>query len=80
MKDLETQFLEVEVTRMHKRELYHISVHHPCRVFRGKAGWDLYKAGQKQKALNRILIKNADVVVSSAELEHFLFSQSLTLS
>ena len=79
MKDLETRFLDIEIHRTQKRELYHISVHHPCRISRGKAGWELYKANLIQKDRQRILINMVDQEVSDQELADFLHSQHLTI-
>lgn len=79
IKDVENKWYDVEIIRKFRMEMFHESVHNPCKVTRGKAGWDLLKATQSLKARQREFVELCDMAVPDKEIRQFLRSQSLNL-
>lgn len=79
IKDVEAKWYDVEIIRNFRKAAYHESVHHPCRITRGRAGWEMLKATESLKARQREFVELCDMAVSRKELDQFLKSQSLNL-
>jgi hypothetical protein len=79
MKEVESKWHDVEITRILAREYYQIACHNPCRHARGRAGWELLKVNQTKSKFQRQYVQLCDQAVSRAELTRFFQSQSVNL-
>ncbi len=79
MITVQSKYAEIEKILQLKKKLYHDSIHNPCRISRGKAGWDLFKANRKLAAEQKLYVRLCDNAVSDEVLQGFLITQSINL-
>ena len=77
---IESKCLEIELLREVSREYYFQSLHNPCRMVRGRAGWDLLKNVKTIRQSQKEYVSLCDQTMSRAELYLFLKNQSLNLN
>jgi hypothetical protein len=80
IEEVEDQMISVEILRHRRTGLYHISVQHPCRIARGRAGWDLLRATRAFQEAQKKYIALCDRAVSRREFSEFIKNQSLNIS
>lgn len=79
MKEVESKWYDVELVRQLAREYYHQSCHNPCRINRGRAGYELLKCNQTKKKFQRQYVELCDETMSNESLYQFLQSQNLQI-
>lgn len=77
IKAFEDKWFDIELILAVRKEAYYQSVQNPCKISRGRAGWELLKKTQSFKARQKELIHLADQAVSEQELSNFLESQQI---
>lgn len=79
IKQAESAWYDVEIIRRYRKEFYHESVQNPCKVTRGRAGWELLKLTRSLQAGQKAYVEICDQAVKQDELYNFLKSQSLNI-
>lgn len=79
LRQFESKWYDVELLRALSKELYFQSVSNPCRISRGRAGWELLKTNQAKKQRQKELVRLADQAMTSDALYQVLQSQNIQI-
>lgn len=79
MIEIESKFYDVEILRQIAREFYMEACQNPCKISRGRAGWELLKTNATKRKFQRQFVELCDQTMSDQELYQNLQSENLQI-